>query len=412
MSFELFVAKKYFRAKRKTGFISIITYVSIAGVTIGVTALILVLSVMNGFEEEVRSKLIGADAHIRLRRYFNKPIEEKDRVLEVIRGTKRVIGATATIFEKGMIRSKKGAGQTYIKAVDLETTNLVLDLKSKVDYGNFSFIKKEINGKEYPGIILGKYLSDQLMAYTDKDIVTLIIYPTEQSSVFAQPKVKQFYVAGTIELGYYEYDRVFSYISLEDAQKFFGMPDAISWIEIKIDDYEKADEVAQDLTEQLGYPYTTLTWFEMNKSLFSWMKIEKWGAFVILSLIIMVAAFNIISSLIMVVMEKTREIGILKSMGATSKSIMKIFVLEGLFIGILGTMLGSILGYGVGFAQLKYKLISLPADVYIINSLPIKLQFFDFAVISVIGIILCLLASIYPAYKASKLYPVDAIRYE
>jgi len=412
MSFELFVAKKYFRAKRKTGFISIITYVSIAGVTIGVTALILVLSVMNGFEEEVRSKLIGADAHIRLRRYFNKPIEEKDRVLEVIRGTKRVIGATSTIFEKGMIRSKKGAGQTYIKAVDLETTNLVLDLKSKVDYGNFSFIKKEINGKEYPGIILGKYLSDQLMAYTDKDIVTLIIYPTEQSSVFAQPKVKQFYVAGTIELGYYEYDRVFSYISLEDAQKFFGMPDAISWIEIKIDDYEKADEVAQDLTEQLGYPYTTLTWFEMNKSLFSWMKIEKWGAFVILSLIIMVAAFNIISSLIMVVMEKTREIGILKSMGATSKSIMKIFVLEGLFIGILGTMLGSILGYGVGFAQLKYKLISLPADVYIINSLPIKLQFFDFAVISVIGIILCLLASIYPAYKASKLYPVDAIRYE
>jgi len=412
MSFELFVAKKYFRAKRKTGFISIITYVSIAGVTIGVTALILVLSVMNGFEEEVRSKLIGADAHIRLRRYFNKPIDEKDRILEVVRATKRVIGATPTIFEKGMIRSKKGDGQTYIKAVDLETTDSVLDLKSKVDYGEFNFIKKEINGKEYPGIILGKYLSDQLMAYTDKDIVTLIIYPTEQSSIFSQPKVKQFYVAGTIELGYYEYDRVFSYISLEDAQKFFGMSDAISWIEIKIDDYEKADEVAKDLSEQLGYPYTTLTWFEMNKSLFSWMKIEKWGAFVILSLIIMVAAFNIISSLIMVVMEKTREIGILKSMGATSKSIMKIFVLEGLFIGILGTMLGSIIGYGVGFAQLKYKLISLPADVYIINSLPIKLQFFDFAVISVIGMILCLLASIYPAYKASKLYPVDAIRYE
>ena len=159
------------------------------------------------------------------------------------------------------------------------------------------------------------------------------IPPSQESSIFAQPKVKQFYVAGIIELGYYEYDRIFSYISLEEAQKFFGMPDAVSWIEIKIDDYEKADEVAVDLSEQLGYPYTTLTWFEMNKSLFSWMQIEKWGAFVILSLIIMVAAFNIISSLIMVVMEKTREIGILKSMGATSKSIMKIFVFEGIKSG-------------------------------------------------------------------------------
>jgi lipoprotein-releasing system permease protein len=412
MSFELFVAKKYFRAKRRTGFISIITYVSIAGVTIGVTALILVLSVMNGFEEEVRSKLIGADAHIRLRRYFNKPITEKDHIMEVVLATKRVIGATPTIIEKGMIRSQKSSGQTVIKAVDLSTTDSVLDLKSKVDYGEFDFKKKEINGKEIPGIILGKYLSDQLMAYSNDDIVSLIVYPSEQSSIFAQPKVKQFYVAGTIELGYYEYDKMFSFISLDDAQEFLGMPGQVTWIEIKIDDYEKANEVAEDLTEQLGYPYTTLTWFEMNKSLFSWMKIEKWGALLILSLIIMVAAFNIISSLIMVVMEKTREIGILKSMGATSKSIMKIFVLEGMFIGVLGTMLGSILGYGIGFAQLKYKLISLPADVYIISSLPIKLQLSDFIIISTIGIILCLFASIYPAYKASKLYPVDAIRYE
>jgi len=412
MSFELFIAKKYFRAKRRTGFISIITYVSIAGVMIGVTALILVLSVMNGFEEEVRSKLIGADAHIRLRRYFNKPITEKDRVLEIVRATKRVTGATATIFEEGIIRSKQGQRPTYIKAVDLSTINSVLELKDKMEYGEFDFKETEINGKKLPGIILGKYLSDQLMAYSEDDIVTLIIPPSQESSIFAQPKVKQFYVAGIIELGYYEYDRIFSYISLGQAQKFFGLPDAVSWIEIKIDDYEKAGEVAQDLTEQLGYPYTTLTWFEMNKSLFSWMQIEKWGAFVVLSLIIMVAAFNIISSLIMVVMEKTREIGILKSMGATSKSIMKIFVLEGMFIGVLGTMLGSILGYGIGFAQLKYKLISLPADVYIISSLPIKLQFSDFIIISIIGITLCLLASIYPAYKASKLYPVDAIRYE
>lgn len=412
MSFELFVAKKYFRAKRKTGFISIITYVSIAGVTIGVTALILVLSVMNGFEEEVRSKLIGADAHIRLRRYFQKPIDDKDKLLEIIKSTKRVVGASPTIFEEGIIRSKQGQRPTYIKAIDFNTVNSVLQLEEKMEYGNFNFVEKEFNGKKLPGIILGKYLSDQLMAYSEDDIVTLIIPPSQESSIFAQPKVKQFYVAGIIELGYYEYDRVFSYISLEEAQKFFGMLGQISWIEIKIDDYEKAGEVAEELTEKLGYPYTTLTWFEMNKSLFSWMKIEKWGALLILSLIIMVAAFNIISSLIMVVMEKTREIGILKSMGATSKNIMKIFVYEGLFVGILGTLFGCILGYSVGFAQLKYKIVSLPADVYIINSLPIQMQISDFLLISTTSIILCLLASIYPAFKASKLYPVDAIRYE
>ncbi len=412
MSFETFIAKKYFRAKRRTGFISIITYVSIAGVTIGITALILVLSVMNGFEEEVRSKLIGADAHIRLRRYFNKTITEKDRVMEVVRNHPRVTGTSPTIYEEGMIRSRQGQRPTYIKAIDLNSIGGVLDIENKIVLGNMDFSEKNIDGKNLSGIVLGRYLADALMALSEDDIVTIMIPPSQQSSLFAQPKVKQFYVAGIIDLGYYEYDRIFSFISLGQAQKLFDMADGISWVEIKIDDYEKAGEVAEDLIEELGYPYTTLTWFEMNKSLFSWMQIEKWGAFVILSLIIMVAAFNIISSLIMIVMEKTREIGILKSMGATSKSIMKIFVFEGILVGLIGTIVGSVLGYGIGFAQLKYKIISLPADVYIIDALPIQMQVNDFVAISLAAMVLCFLASVYPAYKASRLYPVDAIRYE
>jgi len=412
MSFEYFVAKKYFRAKKRTGFISIISYVSITGVTIGITALILVLSVMNGFEAEVRSKLIGADAHIRLRRYFNKTITEKNRLMEVVLKHPRVIGASPTIHEEGMIRSRQGQRPTYIKAIDLESIKGVLDIQNKIVLGELDFSIKNINGKELPGIVLGRYLADALMALSEDDIVTIMVPPSQQSSLFAQPKVKQFYVAGIVELGYYDYDRIFSFISLEQAQRLFDMPDGISWIEIKIDDYEAAGEVAEDLVEELGYPYTTLTWFEMNKSLFSWMQIEKWGAFVILSLIIMVAAFNIISSLIMIVMEKTREIGILKSMGATSNSIMKIFVLDGIFVGLIGTIVGSLLGYGIGFAQLKYKIISLPADVYIIDSLPIQMQMGDFIAISIAAMVLCFLASVYPAYKASKLYPVDAIRYE
>ncbi len=411
MSFESFVAKKYFRAKKRTGFISIITFVSIAGVTIGVTALILVLSVMNGFESEVRSKLIDADAHIRLRKFYNQTITEKEKLLKVAEKQPEVIGASPVIREDCMIRSGYTQRPTAVKGIDLESITKISNIREKIKLGELDFSEKEINGKMLSGIILGRYLADRLLALNIGEVVTLFTIPKE-GGIFSQPNVKQFYVAGIVEFGYYEYDRIFSFVSLESAQKLFNMPDGITWVEIKVDDYYKAGEVALRIEEELGYPFTTLTWFELNKSLFSWMEIEKWGAFIILSLIIMVAAFNIISSLIMIVMEKTREIGILKSMGATSSSIMKIFMYEGMGIGIIGTFLGCLIGYTVGFLQLEYKLVSLPADVYIINSLPIEMQLVDFVAIPGIALILCFLASVYPAYKASRLYPVEAIRYE
>jgi len=411
MSFESFIARKYFRAKRRTGFISIITYVSIAGVTIGVTALILVLSVMNGFEAEVRSKLIDADAHIRLRKYFTDTITETDSLLKIVRKNPRVIGAAPTIYEESMIKSSNSQHPTIVKAIDLGSADKVLDIKSKIIHGTLEFKEKDLEGHKLPGIILGRYLADRLLTLNTDDIVTLFTLPKE-GGIFSQPRVMQFYVAGIVELGYYEYDRMFSFISLESAQKLYNMPGGVSWIEIKIDDYEAAEQVAKQIEDHLGYPFVTQTWFELNKSLFSWMTIEKWGAFVILSLIIMVAAFNIISSLIMIVMEKTREIGILKSMGATSKSVMKIFMYEGIIVGILGTGLGSLLGYIIGFIQMNYKVISLPADVYIIDALPMQMHLVDFLAVSSIGLLLCFLASVYPAYKASRLYPVEAIRYE
>jgi len=411
MSFESFIARKYFRAKRRTGFISIITYVSIAGVTIGVTALILVLSVMNGFEAEVRSKLIDADAHIRLRKYFTDTITETDSLLKIVRKNPRVIGAAPTIYEESMIKSSNSQHPTIVKAIDPGSADKVLDIKSKIIHGTLEFKEKDLEGHKLPGIILGRYLADRLLTLNTDDIVTLFTLPKE-GGIFSQPRVMQFYVAGIVELGYYEYDRMFSFISLESAQKLYNMPGGVSWIEIKIDDYEAAEQVAKQIEDHLGYPFVTQTWFELNKSLFSWMTIEKWGAFVILSLIIMVAAFNIISSLIMIVMEKTREIGILKSMGATSKSVMKIFMYEGIIVGILGTGLGSLLGYIIGFIQMNYKVISLPADVYIIDALPMQMHLVDFLAVSSIGLLLCFLASVYPAYKASRLYPVEAIRYE
>lgn len=411
MSFESFVAKKYFRAKRRTGFISIITFVSIAGVTIGVTALILVLSVMNGFESEVRSKLIDADAHIRLRKFYTQTITEVDKLMESAGKHPEVVGTSPIIREECMIRSSHTQRPVAVKAIDMQTIDQVSDIRNKIKLGELDFGEKEINGKKLKGIVLGRYLADRLLALDIGEVVTLFTLPKE-GGIFSQPRVMQFYLAGIVELGYYEYDRIFAFISLESAQKLFNMPGGVSWIEIKIEDYNKAGAVAERIEEELGYPYTTLTWFELNKSLFSWMEIEKWGAFIILSLIIMVAAFNIISSLIMIVMEKTREIGILKSMGATSKNIMKIFMYEGVIVGLIGTVLGGIIGYAIGFLQLNYKLISLPADVYIIDSVPIEMHIADFFAISSIALILCFLASVYPAFKASRLYPVEAIRYE
>jgi lipoprotein-releasing system permease protein len=204
-----------------------------------------------------------------------------------------------------------------------------------------------------------------------------------------------------------------AYISIDAAQKLFNLPNAVTWIEVKLDDYNLAGKISPVIDKKLGgYPYISQSWFELNRSLYSWMTIEKWGAFIVLSLIIMVAAFNIVSSLIMIVMEKTREIGILKSMGASSRGIMKIFVFEGLIVGLLGTILGSIIGFTICYLQQEFGLISLPSDVYLIDKLPVNIQAFDFIAVSIAGIFLCLIASVYPAYKASKLESVEAIRYE
>jgi lipoprotein-releasing system permease protein len=412
MNYESFIALRYFRAKRRTGFISIITYVSIIGVLIGVAALDIVLSVFNGFEGEVRTRLINADAHIRVRKYYSREIENYQALTDSIRKVPHVIGASPVITKDGVIRSKDNNQPAFIRALDPKTAAEVSEVPNSIVEGSFDLGMKEVEGRQLAGIVLGRFLAENLFIFDEGDIVTLFTIP-EQAGIMTPPRVRQFVVTGISEIGFYEYDKVMAYISIDAAQKLFDLPNAVTWIEVKLDDYNLAGKVAPLIDKKLGgYPYISKSWFELNRSLYSWMTIEKWGAFIVLSLIIMVAAFNIVGSLIMIVMEKTREIGILKSMGASSRGIMRIFMFEGLIVGLLGTILGSVIGFLICYLQQEFGLVSLPSDVYLIDKLPVDMQSLDFAAVTVAAIILCLVASVYPAFKASRLEAVEAIRYE
>jgi len=393
-------------------FASIISFLSIFGICIGVAALIITLSVMNGFESEVRSRIIGFDAHVRVRTFHQRPMENYQAVMEEIRNIPHVVGMSPYIIEKALIKSKEATEGLVIKGVDPQTVTQVSDLAENINYGQLNLGEVSVPGREpLPGIVLGYNLADRLMAGLGDEVI--IISPAGITGVLGQiPPMKKFRVAGYFETGMFEFDDTYAYISLESAQPLFRLGNSVSGIEIKLDDRLRAEEVASAIDNRLGYPYRALTWFEMNKTLFSWMTIEKWAMFIILSLIILVAAFNIISSLIMVVLEKTKEIGILKSMGATSGGVMKVFMFEGLVAGSIGTVLGCILGYVVCWAQLKYKFLSLPSDIYFISSLPIQMRTSDFVSIVVAAFLLCFTATLYPSWKAARLDPVVAIRYE
>ncbi len=413
MSYELFIANRYLKSKRKTGFISLITYISIIGVMIGVAALIIVLSIMNGFEGEVRSRIIGFGSHIELRTYHNEGIEDFNTLQKKVEPINHIIGISPYINEMGLIVSKnKKRKAVAVKGVDSATVSRVSDVKDNINYGIFELGQVEAdNGRKYPGIVLGTYLADKIGV--DIGDRVQILSPSGISPMMSSiPPIITFYVTGFFETGIYEFDDVFAYVDIKEAQKLFKLKNKVTGLEIKLDDLDNADIVANDIKNMLGYPYAAITWFDMNKNLFAWMQFEKWGMFIILSLIIMVAAFNIISTLIMIVLEKTKDIGILKAMGATKKSIMKIFIYEGLVGGVIGTVLGCIIGFTVCWLQLKYEFIALPADVYIISALPVQMKGLDFLMIAGSAIMICYLATVYPARKASQLNPVEAIRYE
>ena len=425
MSYEFFISKRYLRAKRKQIFVSIITFISIFGIFLGVAALIIVLAVMNGFETDLRTKILGIKSHIELTADIGGSMKNYPKVQELVAGTKGVVASTPFIYTQAMIRNGNGVSGVVIRGLDTQSAFKVINL-GKIREGSIEYLNKipqELSRKKHSeqigGIVIGKEMARNMGIFL-YDTITIISPAGISTPMGMMPRMKKFAVVGIFESGFYEYDSTLAYLSLRNCQDFLQMGDSVTGIDIKVDDIYKADSIARKIQSKLGFPFWANNWMQMNKNLFAALKLEKRVMFIILSLIVLVAAFNIISALIMIVMEKNKDIAILKSMGATSRGIMKIFIYQGLIVGVIGTFLGCVAGLSVALNLQKVSLFVekifhfkiLPGDVYYLSELPSQVNYGDIIVIIIGTVIVCFLSTIYPSLRASRLDPAEALRYE
>ena len=410
MSFEYFIGGRYLRSKHKQAFISFITFLSMAGVTVGVMALIIVIAVMSGAESYFTTQILGVESHVIVRRH-GSTISDYQDIIKKVKSQERVVSAAPFVYTQVMLRSASGISGAVLRGIDPESGDDPIKGFSKA-----ALIEKirpqSIAGAtaKAPGIVLGKELAASL-GISEGESLYLISPKGMMSPIGQMPSMKRFEVTGIFESGFYEYDASLVFIHLKTAQQMIKIGDSVSGIGVRIDDIYQARQVSEKIISELGFPFWTTDWMEMNRNFFSALKLEKKAMFVILTLIIMVAAFNIASTLIMMVMGKTQDIAILKAMGATDRSIWKIFVFNGTVIGLIGTGMGVILGILSCFVLKHYKFIELPGDVYYFTSLPIQLEFLDVFAIIMAAMGICFLSTLYPAYKASKMNPVEALRY-
>ncbi len=410
MSYELFIARRHLHASSRYGFIPIITLISIAGVFLGVAALIIVLAVMNGFEQEVKTRIIGTHAHVIVLKYGNEPFEPTGELIEKVNSTPGVVASSPFVYTKAMIRVGEEQDGIVIKGIDPEGEKTVSDLLSRVFPTDATLTWEEGSP---PPILLGTELALSLGAVTGENVVLASFEETARNPFAAVPKMRRFRVAGTFDSGMYEYNSTLALLPIDAARQFLDLDNKVTGVSVRVKDAYDAPEIAARILARIGSPpFRANNWVHLNRTLFSWMATEKRVMFVILTLVVLVAAFNIASTLIMVVMEKTREIGVLKSMGASLRSVLAIFVIEGTVIGGAGTLLGCAAGYICCRLIEKYDFIPLPADIYFIDSLPIKVELLDVAQVAGAAMLISLLATLYPAWKASRLEPVHAIRYE
>ena len=408
MSYESFIAKRYLLSKKKAGLTTVITLISIVGVTVGVAALIVVLSVFNGFNSLVTSILVGFDPHLRIEKGQDHRMEREEALEDALRSDGRVKAFAPFVSGKSLLLSANYDRVVFIKGVDENRVGTVSGVEKSMVLGDF-----RLKEGEEEGIVLGLTLMDRLHVVVGGTVT--VVSPVGIAAVatqMAQPLMKRLKVVGIYESNNRDYDANYAYVSLGTAQHLFELNSEIDGFELRLHSIEDADAVKADLQQMLGDHYIVSTWYDMHRDLYSIMKIERWIAYLILSLIITVAAFNILGSLTMSVLEKTRDIGVLMSMGAQSTGITRIYLFEGILVGLIGSVLGSLLGFGICLLQERYHIFSLDPNVYIIPALPVELHVADFITVLAGALIICTLSALYPARRAAKLVPVEAIRWE
>jgi lipoprotein-releasing system permease protein len=408
MTVDQIIARRYLFSKRTIAFVNVISFISIIGVTIGVAALIVVLSVFNGFGSLVTSLLVSFDPHLRIESVKRTSEASYEPMIQYLKSQDKVSGLAPFVNGKALVVSRGITRVINIRGVDPDEVGKVSGLKDKIVLGSAGLKEADNNG-----IVLGMALADRLGSVVGDTISVVSPSGVEAALLqMGQPLIRRFRVAGIYETNNKDYDSYYAYVNLNAGQTLFGLNQQIDGIEVRFVDIAFADAYKSKLEKQFGREFRILTWFDLHKELYTVMQVERWSAYLILCLIIAVASFNLLGSLTMAVIEKRRDIGILKTMGITNKVVARIFLLQGLVVGVAGAVLGTGIGLGVVWLQERYHLFPLDPTVYIISAIPVQLRWVDLVVVAFAAILLCLLASRYPARRAAQLVPVEAIRWE
>ncbi|MFO7675604.1 MAG: ABC transporter permease [bacterium] len=406
MRFELFVARRYLRGRSGNRF-SGVAAIATGGVFVGVAAILIVLSVINGFHGELRDRILGATPHVMVVKYSYAPVDYAGADDTLLRRLERTPGVTSVapfIYGKTLVRSESGVEGVLIRGVDPERESDVTDIGTTIVEGGFGF--------DSAGVVLGIDLARVLGVGVGDRVNLVAPYGGTSTPLGFVPRTRYFRVNGIFDAGMYEYNATFIYVALGPLQQFLGMPGQVTGYELRVSDIYAASKIARGITADLGFPFRATDWVAQNRNLFAALRLEKVVTFIVLVLIVLVAAFNIIGMLTMIVLRKTREIGILKTIGARPADITRIFVYAGLLMGGIGTLLGAAFGVLASVLLNRYNFVSLPGDVYFIQKLPVHMQVMDFVVVCASALAITLAATVYPALHAAKMDPVEAIRHE
>ncbi len=406
MSFSFYISKRYIFSKKDSKFISFISGISIAGIALGVATLIIALSILNGFERTITSKIIDFDSHIQISS-FTETLPDYHYALPVLKEKLQPYAGSINPFvsKLAIISSKTIKDGVSIKGIRSE--DYWKGVKEDITKGKFNLYDDE----NLPSIIVGQKLADKLMVKVGDKVTVFALDKDQIPSPQNPPNIQRFVITGIFESGMAAFDDLVAYVDIKTAQRLFNIGNDISGYDIRVNNISKIDSLTNYLTDHLSYPYATRSIYQIHRNIFTWISLQKKPIPIILGLIIIVAVFNIIGTLLMIVLEKTNAIGILKSLGANRRQIISVFVYQGIYLAITGVIIGNIIAFALTYLQFRYKIISIPSSVYFMSTVPILLSYQNFISVSILTFLLCIIASFVPSYIASKIQPVSTLRF-